>query len=250
MELTISVLSRTGGRPTNQDAYGVWPNRNNCFLALSDGAGGHSGGDYASKLAVKEVLEYFQHNPVCDADSIAGALRAANAAIVEAQRQTSQLAEMHATVVVLAIDSEIGSAIWGHVGDTRLYWFRNQRILMQTRDHSVLQTMVDAGYLPSGEVRGSPQRNLLLAALGGADGFEPCIEANLFPLQDGDVFLLCTDGFWEYVDETRMEQALQSSASQEEWLRQLERLVIAHGGEDQDNYSALAVSCKAHAPAI
>jgi serine/threonine protein phosphatase PrpC len=246
MELQISVLSKTGGRPVNEDAYGFWSNHNTCFCVLSDGAGGYNGGEYASKLAVKEVLEWFQRTPECSGDCIAGALQAANAAIVRAQLESPQLASMRATILVLVVDSEVGTALWGHVGDTRLYCFRQQHIVLQTRDHSVLQSMVDAGYMQLEDLRGAPQRNLLLAALGDAVGIEPCIEADAFSVEDGDVFLMCTDGFWEHVDEPQMEQTLHAADSAETWLRQLEGRVIAQGKEGQDNYSALAVSCKAH----
>jgi len=244
MELQIAVLSRTGARPVNEDAYGCWSNDGTCCCVLSDGAGGHTGGEVASKLAVKEVLEWFQQTPACDADGIAAALRRANAAIVGAQRQAPEFARMRATIVVLAVDSEHGAAIWGHIGDTRLYCFRGQRIIWQTRDHSVLQSMVDAGYLHSGDLRGAPQRNLLLAALGDGATFEPTIEATAFPVHDGDVFLLCTDGFWEHVDEPQMELALAAATSAEAWLRQLEGQVAAHASADQDNYSALVVACR------
>ena len=244
MELQIAVFSRTGGRPVNEDAYGFWSNESTCCCVLSDGAGGHTGGAVASKLAVKEVLEWFQQTPACDAGGIAAALGRANAAIVSVQRQLPEYARMRATVVVLAVDSEHGAAIWGHIGDTRLYCFRGQRIILQTRDHSVLQSMVDAGYLQSGDLRGAPQRNLLLAALGDGATFEPTIETTSFPVRDGDVFLLCTDGFWEHVDEPHMELALSGATSAEAWLRQLESQVAAHGSEDQDNYSALVVACR------
>jgi serine/threonine protein phosphatase PrpC len=247
MELQITVLSKTGARPVNEDAYGFWSNENTCCCVLSDGAGGHTGGAVASKLAVREVLEWFRETPGCDAVSIAAALRRANAAIVGAQRQAPEYARMRATIVVLAVDSEHGAAIWGHLGDTRLYCFRGQRIILQTRDHSVLQSMVDAGYLQSEELRGSPQRNLLLAALGDGMTLEPTIEAAPFPMRDGDIFLLCTDGFWEHIDESGMELALSAAGSAEAWLRQLEGQLVALGSESQDNYSALVVACREQA---
>lgn len=244
MELKITVLSKPGGRPVNEDAYGFWSNESVCCCVLSDGAGGHAGGAVASKLAVAEVLAWFQQRPDCSAGGIAEALRRANAAIVDMQRQAPQYARMRATVVVLAVDPARGTAAWGHIGDTRLYCFRERRIILQTRDHSVLQSMVDAGYLQSADLRGAPQRNLLLAALGDGAECEPRIVDAAFALRDGDVFLLCTDGFWEHVDEMQMEGALSLAASGEAWLRQLESRVVSQGSEGQDNYSALVVACE------
>jgi serine/threonine protein phosphatase PrpC len=241
MELRISVLSKPGGRPVNEDAYGCWCAGDTCFYVLSDGAGGHKGGEVASQLAVAQVLAWMQKKPSFDSDGIAAALRFANDGIVDAQRRSPPLSKMRATILLLAIDAGSASAIWGHIGDTRLYCFRGRRIVSQTRDHSVLQSMVDAGYMQQKDVRSSPQRNALLAALGDADRCAPDIGSS--PVCDGDVFLLCTDGFWEYLDETEMEQTLAGATSIDAWLAQLEARVLARGRPGQDNYSALAVAC-------
>src|SRR6185369_14021967 len=135
------------------------------------------------KLAVKQVLEWFYRTPEAGADALAAALKAANDAIVDAQRGSSEVANMRATVVVLAFDTVHAMARWAHIGDTRLYCFRHKSIVAQTRDHSVVQTMVDAGYLEPKDLRTAPSRNALLAALGDADNFEPTIEARQFPVR-------------------------------------------------------------------
>ena len=243
MELKISVLSKQGGREVNQDAYGVWSSSCMCFCVISDGAGGHPGGEVASKLAVKQVLEWFYQTPDPGADALAAALKSANDAIIDAQKRSPEFSDMRATVLVLVVDTAQATARWGHIGDTRLYCFRRQRIVAQTRDHSVVQTMVEAGYLNPQDLRASPSRNALLAALGDAETFDPSIETKKFPIRDGDIFLLCTDGFWEYIDESQMEQLLALAQSPEVWLRQLENQVLKHGRADQDNYSALVISC-------
>ena len=243
MEFKISVLSKPGGRTVNQDAYGVWSNSSACFCVISDGAGGHPGGEVASKLAVKQVLNWFYKTPELGAEALAAALKAANDAIVDEQRRSLQISDMRATVLVLAVDTVQAVARWGHIGDTRLYCFRHQRIVVQTRDHSVVQNMVEAGYLEPCNLRTAPSRNALLAALGDADNFEPSIEATAFSIRDGDIFLLCTDGFWEYIEEPAMEHMLASAQSPEAWLQKLESHVIRNGRADQDNYSALVISC-------
>lgn len=243
MELKISVLSKPGGRAVNQDAYGVWSNSSACFCVISDGAGGHAGGEVASKLAVKQVLGWFYQMPDPGAHALAAALKSANDAIVDEQRRSPKFYDMRATVLVLAVDTVHATATWGHIGDTRLYCFRRQHIVAQTRDHSVVQSMVEAGYLEPQDLRASPSRNALLAALGDAKTFEPSIETAQFQVRDGDVFLLCTDGFWEYIDEAQMEQLLVLAQSPEAWLRQLENQVLKHGRANQDNYSALVISC-------
>lgn len=244
MQLEIAALSKAGGRAINEDACGVWSSADGCFCVLSDGAGGHGGGDVASKLAVSRVLEWFRRQPRCTPEAVEGALMAANRAIVEQQKSERKLADMRATIVVLALDTLHGIAFWGHLGDSRLYCFRGGRLLVQTRDHSVVQSMVDAGYVKPGDLRTTPHRSRLLGALGDAGRFEPTVERQHFSLADGDAFLLCTDGCWEFVEEAEMGQALLEANSGEDWLRVLEQQVLSHGKPGQDNYSAIAIWCR------
>jgi serine/threonine protein phosphatase PrpC len=250
MELEIAVLSCQGGRAVNEDACGWWSTEGLSFCVVSDGAGGHRGGEIASKLIVKEMLGWFRERPECEADAIEAALRHANEALVKEQRSHSEIGDMRATAVVLAIDSVRQSAAWGHLGDSRLYCFRDTGIIVQTRDHSLVQTMVEAGMLQAENVRSSPERSKLLNAMGDEATFQPRMQSEAFPLQDGDKFLLCTDGLWEHVDESEMERALVDCATAEEWLRLLEQYVLARANSRQDNYSAMAIWCKRAQPQV
>lgn len=244
MELEIAVLSSTGGRSVNEDACGFWPGRGICFCVVADGAGGHGGGDVASKLVVQETLAWFRERQDCSATAVEAAMRHANEALMREQQSDRALSTMRATVVVLAVDFSRERALWGHLGDSRLYCFRQHQIVAQTRDHSVVQTMVEAGYLQPHELRASPERSKLLSALGDREGIEPRVQSDAFELQTQDRFLMCTDGLWEYIEESELEQTSAESQSAEEWLRALESRVLSRGRTSHDNYSALAVCCK------
>lgn len=248
MQLEVSVLSDRGGRDRNEDAYGVWSSDGGCFCVVSDGAGGHAGGDTASKLAVRTILATFQDHPVSSASAVESALGAAHAALIEQQAAHPQLQAMRATATVLAVDILRHTAAWGHVGDTRLYGFRNRRVVAQTKDHSIVQKMVDAGFVAPDALRESAQRSRLFAALGHAECHAPTVGESAYPLAAGDAFLLCTDGFWEHIDEAAMERSLATAASAADWLRTMEQEVVAAAGPDQDNFSALAVWCSNATP--
>lgn len=243
MQLEVSVLSEPGGRDPNEDAYGFWSGGGGGFCAVSDGAGGHGGGDVASKLAVRTILEAFQSDPACTGDAIAAAMTTAHCAIVAGQGGSATLSAMRATAVVLAIDTVRNQAMWGHVGDSRLYCFRDGRIIAQTKDHSIVQRLIDAGYLTAEATRASTQRSRLFAALGHSEEFEVALPDEPLALAAGDAFLLCTDGFWEYVEEAAMVAALTESATAADWLRRMQKQVVDRGGIGQDNFSAVAVWC-------
>ena len=245
MQVEIVSLSKTGGREVNEDACdSVSLTTGMCCCILSDGLGGHYGGEVASKLAVQHVLDGFREKPECSSQAIEALLHIADDAIVQEQQHDEKLKHMRATAVVLTIDTNHHQAYWGHIGDSRLYSFRQGRIVKQTRDHSITQSMIDAGYLQSEELRASPDRSKLYAALGNNEQFEVDILSNVFYVQEGDVFLLCSDGLWEYIEEGEMEQMLSQSTSAQEWLRILEEQVLARGHEGQDNYSAMIVWCR------
>ena len=248
MKLEVSVLSNPGGRERNEDACGFWTGGGGCFAVVSDGAGGHGGGDVATKLAVRIVLTAFREAPDCSGEAIDAALTSAHRAIVAQQPTRPELAGMRATATVLAIDSVHNFAVWGHVGDTRLYCFREGAIVAQTKDHSVVQKMVDAGYLAQAAIRKSTERSKLFAALGHNEAFQAAIGTSPFPIRAGDAFLLCTDGFWEYVDESTMLSSLSHESTAAGWLREMVDDVVRRGGREQDNFSALAVFCQDAAP--
>ena len=245
MRLELSVLSKPGGRKVNEDACGVWSSEATgaCYCVVSDGAGGHGGGDVASKLVVERVLGWFQRRPEVSGEAIAAALAAANHSVIDLQQRDERLANMCATAVVLAIDAQQMLACWGHLGDSRLYCFRRGRVIVQTRDHSVVQTMVDAGFVEPAELRNNARRNALLAAMGQEEGFSPTVERERHAIQAGDVFLLCTDGLWQCVGENEMERVLDLAETPEQWLYGLDNALLAQAPEGHDNYSAIAVAC-------
>ena len=241
MEILISWMSRVGGRERNEDACGYWSDGGPVCCVLSDGAGGHGGGDVASRVAVDSVLPAFAAQPECSPMSVRGLIDGANRDVMQEQKRSEGVRDMRATLVVLGFDPDRREAVWGHVGDSRLYCFRNGYVISSTRDHSLFQSMVDAGFADPAKLRGNPERSVLIASLGGEDGFEPDVLEAPFSLQSGDAFLLCSDGFWEYVTERAMEAALQRASSPDDWLAEMERIVAENGRPGQDNYSALAV---------
>lgn len=245
LALEVAIISETGGRRVNEDACGHWHSERQLCCVLADGAGGHGGGDIASRTAVEHVIGRFALQPTEQGEGLADLLRQANAALRERQQAGTASADMRSTVVCLVLDFVEHRAHWAHAGDSRLYWFREGQLLQRTVDHSLVQHLIDAGIVPAEGLRSHPRRSELHSALGGAaqDLTVSASTQALPELQAGDVFLLCTDGLWEHVDEAQMQTDLAGATRPQDWLSALERRVIVatQARSGHDNFTALTV---------
>lgn len=242
----LAILSRPGGREYNEDACGHWHSDDHLCCVVADGAGGHGGGEVASRLAVRHILEQVADAPLATGDEVRDLLFDTNATVRTHRADAPAQREMHTTVVGLFIDLREGRAIWGHAGDSRLYLFRDGQMLAHTRDHSVVQALVDAGLLTPEQTRTHPRRSELQSALGTEpEHLLVSVSSRPWTLRAGDAFLLCTDGLWEFVDEAAMCASLNRAADPPAWLAQLERIVTERartaGKASHDNFSAIAV---------
>lgn len=245
-QIELAILSRRGGRPSNQDACGHWQSEQRLCCVVADGAGGHGGGDIASKLVVRHIIDQAALAPLARADEVQDLLVDTNAQLRRHQPESDATRDMHSTVVALFVDLTCQEALWGHAGDSRLYFFRDGLILARTRDHSVVQAMVDAGLLAPEQMRKHPRRGELQSALGSQpEDLLVSSATQPWPLKPRDAFLLCTDGLWEYIDEAEMCASLGEATDPGAWLATLEQLVVQHAAESgktgHDNFSGIAV---------
>ncbi len=244
MQIELAIISKRGGRNYNEDACGHWHSDAHLCCVVADGAGGHGGGDKASRLAVQHVIGGFATNPDSEPAALEQLIRQTSQTIIAHRADDPALAQMHTTVVSLFVNLDTNQAAWAHSGDSRLYIFRRGRVSMQTHDHSVVQSLVDGGMLTSDQMRTHPQRSELLSALGTSDeDLMVSVSPQAWPMLPGDVFLLCTDGLWEYVEEADLEAALQAAPDPHAWLDVLEAAVLKNAAHkpSHDNFSALTV---------
>jgi serine/threonine protein phosphatase PrpC len=244
VRLSAASLSAIGMRASNQDAIGaVRQDEMSCFV-IADGAGGHEGGEIASKLVVDAVLEKFNGESSFGARALRSYIEHAIAQVAQAKRSSARLQDMSATVAALLVDQTNGRAVWAHLGDTRLYLFRGKRLHAVTKDHSLTQQLIDAGYARADQLRLHPQRNILFAAVGAEGETAVAVSEAIVELEDGDAFLACTDGLWEWVQEADMERTLAEATDSEQWLAAMCRLADAAvdaAGKSRDNYSVYAI---------
>ena len=242
--LSWTRINDIGKRPSNQDTVGEAFNDPLAIFVVADGAGGHEGGEVASRVAVDAILACFVQQPAFGSQALLSYAECASADVARRKLAEPRLADMSTTVASLLVDRARGEALWAHLGDSRIYLFRNARLHAMSKDHSLTQQLIDAGYARAEHLRIHPQRNILFAAIGaeGDTGIE--LSAGTTRLLSGDALLLCSDGLWEWVMEADMERTLAQSSSTEQWLAAMCRLAddnIVNSGKVRDNYSAYAI---------
>ncbi len=179
------------------------------LFVVADGMGGHAGGDVASAIALKRVIEADRpYASAADAEfALKSALSAANTMLAETVFEHPELTGMGTTVsALLRSGSQVAIA---HIGDSRIYLLRDGELKQITADHTFVQRLVDSGRITHEEAAVHPRRSVLMRVLGDIDA-APEIDTTVFDVVPGDRWLLCSDGLSSYVSDDKIEHALSS----------------------------------------
>ncbi len=243
MRLEVSGQTHVGmKRNHNEDNLLLLPEER--VFVVADGMGGHSSGEIASKIAVDEVGEFFrmtsQDQDVTwpykmdkqknyDENRHAVAVKLANQRIFEKASNDSKFKGMGTTIVSVyfAKDNEV---VIGHVGDSRVYFFRDGALRQLTEDHSLLNDYLKAKKLSPEEIENFPHKNVIVRALGMKDSV--VVDVNRIEPKPGDIFLLCSDGLSGMVTDEQIQQVLQSTPDLDKACAQLIDSANANGGND------------------
>lgn len=234
MTETASYSSQ-GGRDYNEDSVGIYNGRTRQCVIVADGLGGHGGGKTASQTAVDILTQAFSETENINEQWIESVFEAVNTEVLSKQTSTCK---MKTTCAGLFVEQD--RALWAHLGDSRLYHFIDGQLVFCTVDHSVSQMAVLAGEITQAQIRFHEDRNRVLRAFGAGEQVKPDIGGA--QLGSGfHAFLLCSDGFWEYVLEGEMEIDLTKSENPDEWIYYMtERLEKKVDGKN-DNFTAAAL---------
>ena len=239
--LQTASYTDPGGRAENEDSTRqARLGEDRLCLVVADGLGGHGGGARASAAAAETVCREWRGE--ADPKALKGLVQKGHMAVTAIQ--TPRCA-MKSTVAALELAGN--QAAWAHVGDSRLYHFTDGKLVFQTLDHSASQIAVFMGEITVDQIRFHEDRNRVLRALGQSDALT--VEVGSETLCPGrHAFLLCTDGFWEYVLEGEMAADLSAAIDPLDWLARMRSRLAARVPADNDNNTAAAAWIDIPAP--
>jgi len=236
-------------RNHNEDSFYLMSDQN--LYLVADGLGGHNAGEVASQLAVETVVHFFKDTDSdedltwpfkedkqfsYDENRLMTAVKLANLRIIETAKSDDKHRGMGTTIVSLYFGKK--GVYVAHVGDSRVYRVRQQKIEQLTQDHSLLNDYLKVHHLTPQEIENFPHKNVIVRALGMKDSV--IVDTNRFEYQSGDIYLLCSDGLSGMVSDEDMRQILLTHRDNlEQAVQNLIDLANRHGGVD--NITAVLV---------
>lgn len=251
MRIEVAGTTHVGmKRNHNEDSFLMLPEES--LFCVADGMGGHSSGEIASKIAVEELAEFFRmtsrdieatwpfkmdKSRNYDENRLATAIKLANIRIYERAAAEQKYKGMGTTIVTVYFAAN--HAYVAHVGDSRVYYFRDGELRQITEDHSLLNDYLKAKKLTPEEIEAFPHKNVIVRALGMKDTVQ--VDVSRFEPMDGDVFLLCSDGLSGMVSDAQMREILSNTKALDVACSQLIDLANAAGGND--NVTCILTRC-------
>lgn len=230
------AYTNQGGRKNNEDYCkfedGIW--------VLADGLGGHECGEVASEAASAWTINFWnsEGRPMND-EALIDLIKNVNTEVISL-RKGGDDNSMRTTLVFAVTDGK--KLRYANIGDSRFYLFRDDAIIRQSEDHSVSAAMAKIGEISYDEIRFNEDRNKLLKVIGNDEKLRIKAIDPEIDLQPGDAFLLCSDGFWEYVFEQEMEIDLSKSETPAQWLSYMTKRVLLRTEKvNNDNFTAICV---------
>ncbi|APF19792.1 protein serine/threonine phosphatase [Caldithrix abyssi DSM 13497] len=225
-------------RQNNEDYYAAFQNEGWLLLVLCDGMGGVEGGEIASQLAVKAIGEYFKKKFNEPISFFVNSVKFANEVIRKRSAQKQHLAEMGTTLVAVLFNGK--EIFYAHVGDSRLYLFRDKKLIQLTNDHTYVSELVKRGVLSNSQATNHQYKNRISRCIGYLNS-EPEIASSPVPVKEGDIFLLCSDGLTDMVSDEKIAQILNSTSNLDKTAQKLIREANKNGGRDNITIQLLKI---------
>lgn len=200
-----------------------------CFFVVADGMGGHAAGEVASRLAIEGIQEWMSHNPISSLSlsHIENAFGEASSRIWSYAQEHQEKKGMGTTLTGFLMHSN--QALLGHIGDSRCYMLRDGQLRQLSRDHTLVAEQIQQGKLTPEDAKKHPMRHILSRAMGVREFAE--VDTTLLDLAPGDLFLLCTDGVYNWLSDNRLTEIL-AKAEFPQIARQVTEEAVQVGGDD------------------
>ncbi len=228
-------------RDHNEDSVTIKESKsgNEYLLIVCDGMGGHRGGEIASEIVIKEIVESFEelYSVGTKEDAIAflkEAVSKANVHLYEYTKKHPESEGMGTTLVLALLTPDY--LLFGNIGDSSGYVYKNKKIHKMTVDHTLVQLLVNSGELTEEEARDHPRKNVLMRALGATSK----VEMDIFDVEtDVDGIFLCSDGLTNMLDDTQISKVLSENIPLEDRLKKLIYKSNNRGGNDNISVACL-----------
>lgn len=233
------TVSRTGlKREHNEDYIGIFEIDYGLLIVVCDGLGGNRGGEVASKLAVDTISSEFKNmNKLGIIERIQYAITKANESIIEHSSKDENLTGMATTAEVLFLKKDF--AYWGHVGDSRIYSSKNGKLQLLSKDHSLVQRLVDEGFITLKEAENHPNKNIITRALGESIDIEVDLSKIKLKKKENNKFLVCTDGVSGVLNDSEIEKFINGN-NLSNIAAKMSRLIEDRGAPDNYSFVLLA----------
>jgi PPM family protein phosphatase len=231
-------LTDTGRiRDNNEDAFVAQAvfNKQWVLASVIDGVGGYEGGEVAAEITKEEFLNSFTTLPSDPIRKMKEAIISSNERIYKEKLETGKNSSMACVVTLSLVDVKNNKFYYAHVGDTRLYLYRDHSLIKVTRDQSFVGYLEDSGRLSEEEAMRHPKRNEINKALGFDNQSilaEDYIETGESPFLPGDALLICSDGLSDMINSARISQVLEKKSSLEQKAAELIEAANEAGGKD------------------
>jgi serine/threonine protein phosphatase PrpC len=229
----------------SHDMAALTPNGD--VFVVCDGMGGHVGGRTASSIAVKCIIEHLKKERYANpSQALDGALQFANMQILGRAADQPELKGMGTTACILLLRSD--EAFIAHIGDSRIYLYlgKEKQLYRITKDHSYVQTLIDAGEITDEEAESHPNKNRILKALGINPELKPSISVRSILPKNGDVFLICSDGLNSMISDNTIRDVLSTDITIEQKGESLIDLAMEEGGTDNITVELIQISNSPH----
>lgn len=242
--MKFSTISNIGKvRSENQDYYGNLELDKYSFFIVADGMGGYNGGELASKLATKYYLEYIDNSKIEEYSSIIDlqeeALQSANDKIYSLSKSYEEYANMGTTAVCVCIDYNKKSYHITHIGDSRAYIYSENKLQRITRDHSLVNDLLDSGSLTQDEAENFANKSTITRAVGVTSKIKP--ESRSLDMKESDILLIVTDGLTNEVSDVEIEAIIVNNSTADKISSSLVDLAIRNGGHDNITVTTILI---------